>query len=178
MANEKVIFFLTQTNISRYTLWWAKDCVLHLDTFDLTYTFSFLHCTHFFSFPLYIFIVRLENEFSRKSRNRQTQKEFGRTIRSACAAVRRFGRLQVSFRSNFKNFALIYIYFFMSCVNYFVNRLTLDEMDYLECKEDTMEQLREFNESLQRMISGNMTLVDELGAMQLVYILYIYNFFF
>jgi len=66
----------------------------------------------------------------------------------------------------------------MSCVNYFVNRLTLDEMDYLECKEDTMEQLREFNESLQRMISGNMTLVDELGAMQLVYILYIYNFFF
>lgn len=31
-----------------------------------------------------------------------------------------------------------------------------------------MEQLREFNESLQRMISGDMTLVDELGAMQLV----------
>ncbi|KYM77874.1 Protein LZIC, partial [Atta colombica] len=44
---------------------------------------------------------------------------------------------------------------------------TLDETDYQECKEDTMEQLREFNESLQRMISGNMTLVDELGAMQL-----------
>lgn len=35
-----------------------------------------------------------------------------------------------------------------------------------------MEQLREFNESLQRMISGDMTLVNELGAMQLVYILY------
>ncbi|XP_067217358.1 protein LZIC-like isoform X3 [Linepithema humile] len=46
-------------------------------------------------------------------------------------------------------------------------RATLDETDYLECKEDTMEQLREFNESLQRMISGNMTLVNELGAMQL-----------
>lgn len=30
-----------------------------------------------------------------------------------------------------------------------------------------MEQLREFNESLRRMISGDMTLVDELGAMQL-----------
>jgi len=46
-------------------------------------------------------------------------------------------------------------------------RVTLDETDYQECKEDTMEQLREFNDSLQRMISGNMTLVDELGAMQL-----------
>ncbi|KAG5346799.1 LZIC protein, partial [Acromyrmex charruanus] len=44
---------------------------------------------------------------------------------------------------------------------------TLDETDYQESKEDTMEQLREFNESLQRMISGNMTLVDELGTMQL-----------
>lgn len=46
-------------------------------------------------------------------------------------------------------------------------RVTLDETEYQECKEDTMEQLREFNESLQRMISGNMTLVDQLGAMQL-----------
>lgn len=44
----------------------------------------------------------------------------------------------------------------------------MDEADYQECKQDTMEQLREFNESLQRMISGDMTLVDELGAMQLV----------
>lgn len=34
-----------------------------------------------------------------------------------------------------------------------------------------MEQLREFNESLQRMISGDMTLVNELGAMQLVSII-------
>lgn len=49
-----------------------------------------------------------------------------------------------------------------------LNRVTLDETDYQESKEDTMEQLREFNESLQRMISGDMTLVNELGAMQLV----------
>lgn len=34
-----------------------------------------------------------------------------------------------------------------------------------------MEQLREFNESLQRMISGDMTLINELGAMQLVRII-------
>lgn len=53
----------------------------------------------------------------------------------------------------------------------FLNRVTLDETDYQECKEDTMEQLREFNESLQRMISGDMTLVNELGAMQLVRII-------
>ncbi|EFN80836.1 protein LZIC isoform X2 [Harpegnathos saltator] len=47
------------------------------------------------------------------------------------------------------------------------SRITLDEVDYQECKEDTMEQLRELSESLQRMISGDMTLIDELGAMQL-----------
>lgn len=43
----------------------------------------------------------------------------------------------------------------------------LDTSEYEETKEDTMEQLREFNESLQRMIKGDMTLVDELGSMQL-----------
>lgn len=53
-------------------------------------------------------------------------------------------------------------------IYYIFNRVTLDETDYQECKEDTMEQLREFNDSLQRMISGDMTLIDELGAMQLV----------
>lgn len=41
--------------------------------------------------------------------------------------------------------------------------------EYEEAKEETMEQLRELNESLQRMISGNMTLINQLGAMQLVY---------
>lgn len=32
----------------------------------------------------------------------------------------------------------------------------------------TKEDLQEFNESLQRMISGDTTLVDQLGAIQLV----------
>lgn len=41
--------------------------------------------------------------------------------------------------------------------------------EYEEAKEETMEQLRELNESLQRMISGNMTLINQLGAMQLVH---------
>ncbi|XP_063979630.1 protein LZIC-like [Diachasmimorpha longicaudata] len=43
----------------------------------------------------------------------------------------------------------------------------LEESEYEETKGETMDQLREFNESLQRMISGDMTLVDQLGAMQL-----------
>lgn len=44
----------------------------------------------------------------------------------------------------------------------------LEDAEYEETKEETMEQLREFNESLQRLISGDVTLVDELGAMQMV----------
>ncbi|XP_046742842.1 protein LZIC-like [Diprion similis] len=46
-------------------------------------------------------------------------------------------------------------------------RSELDEADYNETKAETMEQLKDFNESLQRMISGDMTLVNDLGAMQL-----------
>ena len=47
-------------------------------------------------------------------------------------------------------------------------REELDDAEYEETKGETMEQLREFNESLQRLISGDVTLVDQLGAMQLV----------
>ncbi|XP_033210389.1 protein LZIC-like [Belonocnema kinseyi] len=43
----------------------------------------------------------------------------------------------------------------------------LDASEYEETKNETMDQLREFNESLQRLISGDVTLVDQLGAMQL-----------
>lgn len=43
----------------------------------------------------------------------------------------------------------------------------LEESEYTETKNDTIEQLKEFNESLSRMISGDMTLVDHLNAMQL-----------
>nr|CAD7428254.1 unnamed protein product [Timema monikensis] len=44
----------------------------------------------------------------------------------------------------------------------------LESNEYEETKQETMDQLREFNESLSRMISGDMTLVDHLGSMQLV----------
>ena len=50
----------------------------------------------------------------------------------------------------------------------FQSRDELSPEEYKEAKEETVEQLKEFNESLQKMMSGNMTLVDDLGAMQLV----------
>ncbi|GAB6023097.1 hypothetical protein CHUAL_007186 [Chamberlinius hualienensis] len=43
----------------------------------------------------------------------------------------------------------------------------LDPSEYAETKKETTEQLAEFNESLIKMKSGNMTLVDDLSAMQL-----------
>ncbi|XP_030042082.1 LOW QUALITY PROTEIN: protein LZIC [Microcaecilia unicolor] len=43
----------------------------------------------------------------------------------------------------------------------------LDEDEYEETKRETLEQLSEFSDSLKKIMSGNMTLVDELNAMQL-----------
>lgn len=48
------------------------------------------------------------------------------------------------------------------------SREDLEEEEYEETKKETLEQLNEFNESLKKMVTGNMTLVDELGGMQLV----------
>lgn len=47
-------------------------------------------------------------------------------------------------------------------------RNSLDAAAYEEAMQLTKEDLQEFNESLQRMISGDTTLVDQLGAIQLV----------
>lgn len=47
------------------------------------------------------------------------------------------------------------------------NRNSLDAAAYEEAMQLTKEDLQEFNESLQRMISGDTTLVDQLGAIQL-----------
>lgn len=44
----------------------------------------------------------------------------------------------------------------------------LDADEYDETKKETLEQLSEFNDSLKKIMSGNMTLVDELSGMQLV----------
>ena len=44
----------------------------------------------------------------------------------------------------------------------------MEEEDYEETKAETVEQLKEFSESLSKMDTGNMTLVDDLGRMKLV----------
>lgn len=51
---------------------------------------------------------------------------------------------------------------------HFCSREDLDEEEYEETKKETLEQLSEFNDSLKKIMSGDMTLVDELGGMQLV----------
>jgi len=44
----------------------------------------------------------------------------------------------------------------------------MDPEDYNEFKQDTLEQMKEFNQTLTKIMTGNMTLVDELGALQIV----------
>eukprot|EP01147_Barroeca_monosierra_P010101 gene10101-2268_t len=46
-------------------------------------------------------------------------------------------------------------------------REDLDNDEYEETKQETIDQLKEFQESLSKMTQGNMSLVDEIGAMQL-----------
>ncbi|CAM5112450.1 unnamed protein product [Natator depressus] len=48
-------------------------------------------------------------------------------------------------------------------------REELDADEYEETKKETLEQLNEFNDSLKKIMSGNMTLIDELSGMQLGY---------
>ncbi|CAG0889096.1 unnamed protein product [Cyprideis torosa] len=43
----------------------------------------------------------------------------------------------------------------------------LDDEEYVECKEDTLQQLKEFNETLSQMKTGDMSLVDDINAAQL-----------
>ncbi|KAL6119812.1 lzic [Pungitius sinensis] len=46
-------------------------------------------------------------------------------------------------------------------------REELDDEEYEETKKETLEQLSEFNDSLKKIMTGDMTLVDELSGMQL-----------
>lgn len=48
------------------------------------------------------------------------------------------------------------------------DRAELDPEEYEDARKDTLEQLNEFQSSLSRMTSGDMTLVDSFNAMQLV----------
>ncbi|KAJ3586668.1 hypothetical protein NHX12_013064 [Muraenolepis orangiensis] len=47
-------------------------------------------------------------------------------------------------------------------------REDLEEEEYEETKKETLEQLSEFNDSLKKVMTGDMTLVDELSSMQLM----------
>ena len=47
------------------------------------------------------------------------------------------------------------------------HRDDLDADEYEETKRETLEQLKEFNESLTKMKGGDMTLVNEVNRMQL-----------
>ena len=49
-------------------------------------------------------------------------------------------------------------------------REDLDEDEYTTVKEDTIEQLKEFNESLTRMKGGDLSLVNDLNRIQLVFV--------
>ncbi|PIK58320.1 hypothetical protein BSL78_04761 [Apostichopus japonicus] len=46
-------------------------------------------------------------------------------------------------------------------------REDMDDDEYEETKQETLEQLSDFKESLAKMAKGNMTLVDDLNSMQL-----------
>ena len=48
-----------------------------------------------------------------------------------------------------------------------LSRDDLDADEYEETKRETLEQLKEFNDSLTKMKGGDMTLVDEVNRMQL-----------
>ena len=42
----------------------------------------------------------------------------------------------------------------------------LDEAEYTQSRQETLEQLGEFETALAKMMAGNMTLVDELSGIQ------------
>jgi len=46
-------------------------------------------------------------------------------------------------------------------------REDLDDDEYEETKSETLEQLKEFEQTLKKMVAGDMTLVDQLSGMQL-----------
>ena len=46
----------------------------------------------------------------------------------------------------------------------------MDKSEYDEARKDTLEQLKELNDSLKKVAANNMSLVDAMGAMQLVWL--------
>ena len=56
---------------------------------------------------------------------------------------------------------------YLACIFYW-SRGELDPDEYEEVQKETVEQLKEFQASLSRMSAGDMTLVNNINAMQLV----------
>ena len=54
------------------------------------------------------------------------------------------------------------------CIFVIFSREDLDEDEYEETKKETLEQLKEFKDTLDKFAAGNVTLVDEISSMQLV----------
>lgn len=71
---------------------------------------------------------------------------------------------------------MVVITFKITNFSFFLPRHELDEDEYEESKSEAMDQLKEFSETLNKIMSGNMTLVDELGSMQLVRMLLFFFF--
>lgn len=117
-------------------------------------------------FACYLF-KKIKNGFSGEIRNNQTETKHGRTVGPVNATAPGFRGVQVMTSHQFSTAHSV------SCtetffVVVFYCREELEEEEYEETKKETLEQLSEFNESLKKLMSGNMTLVDELGGMQLV----------
>lgn len=55
---------------------------------------------------------------------------------------------------------------FISFMIYF--RSDIDNEEYEDIKQDTMDQLKELNDSLSKLVKGDISLVNAFGAMQLV----------
>ena len=53
------------------------------------------------------------------------------------------------------------------------SRNDLDVDEYEETKRETLEQLKEFKDTLDKFAAGNVTLVDQISSMQLVSIMII-----
>lgn len=47
-------------------------------------------------------------------------------------------------------------------------RTELDQEEYEETKQETMDQLVELNDSLSKLVNGDISLINSLGAVQLV----------
>ena len=52
-----------------------------------------------------------------------------------------------------------------------INRADMSEEEYNETKEETLDQLKELNESLTKMKEGNLSLIDEVNRLFLIFLL-------